>query len=86
MGENPSLTQLCPLWRSPNGLVVKFLTINAFLPIRVVGLMVILFPTTIFLRHGKVQCDAVLISQRSSNFVNFSSAKFPLEPCVIFRS
>jgi hypothetical protein len=86
MGEKPSLTQLCPLWHGPNGLVVNFLIINAFLPIQVVGLMVILFPTAILHRHGEVPCDVVLISRRSSNFANFPSAKFPLELSVTFRS
>jgi hypothetical protein len=86
MGEKPSLTQFCPLWRGPNGLVVNFLTINSFLPIRVVGRMVILSLMTILLFHGEVPCDVVLIFRRSSNFANFPSAKFPREPSVTFQS
>jgi hypothetical protein len=86
MGEKPSLTQFYPLWHSPNNLVVKFLTINSFLPVRAIGRMVILFPTTILLRHGEVPYDEVLISWRSSNFANFPSVKFPLEPSVTFRT
>jgi hypothetical protein len=62
MGENPSLTQFFPLWCGPNGLVEKFLIINAFLPILVIGLMVILSSMAIFHRHGEVPCDAVFVS------------------------
>jgi hypothetical protein len=78
MGEKPSLTQFYPIWRGPNGLVENFLTINSFLPIWGIGLTVILFPTDILLLRGKVPCDIVLISRRSSNFANFPSVKFPL--------
>jgi hypothetical protein len=83
---SPPLTQLCSLRRGPNGLMVSCLTINAFLPIWGISLTVILFPTTILLCYGEVPCDVVLISRRSSNFANFPSAKFPLEPSVTFRS
>jgi hypothetical protein len=86
MGENPSLTQSCPLWCSPNDLVVNFLIINAFLPIQAIGRMDILSLMTILLHHGEVSCDVVLIFQRSSNFANFPSAKFPWEPSVTFQS
>jgi hypothetical protein len=96
MGEKPSLTQLCPLWHGPNGLVANFLTINAFLPVQVIGLMIILFPTmsqiTVIIvtlsryQNCEVPCDTVLISRRSSNFAKFSSAKFPMEPSITFQS
>jgi hypothetical protein len=86
MGEKPPLTHLCPLWCCLNGLVVSCLTINSFLPIRGVGIMVILFSMAIFLCYGEVPCDAVVISRRSSSFVNFPFAKFPLEPSITFRS
>jgi hypothetical protein len=86
MGEKPSLTQFCLLQCGPNGLMVSFLTINSFLPVRGIGLMVILFPTAIFLCHGEVPCDVVLISRKISSFVNFSSAQFPLELFVTFLS
>jgi hypothetical protein len=83
-GEKPSLTQFCPLWHGPNGLVMNFMIINAFLPIRAIGLTVILSLMAILLRHGEVPCDAVLISRRRSNFANFPYAKFPREPSVTF--
>jgi hypothetical protein len=86
MGMNPSLTLFCPLWHGPNGLVVRFLSINVFLSIRGASLMVIMSPTVIFLHHGEVPCVVVLISRRSSNFSDFPSAKFPLEPSVTCRS
>jgi hypothetical protein len=86
MGENSSLTQFCPLWHGPNDLVEKFLTINVFLLIQGFILMVRLFPMAILLHHGEVPCDDVLISRQSSNFENFPSAKFTLEPFVSFGS
>jgi hypothetical protein len=58
------------------------MTINVFLPLRFVGRMVILSLTVILLCHGEVPCDVVLIFQRSSNFANFPSTKFPREPSV----
>jgi hypothetical protein len=66
--------------------MARFFTINVVLTICGVGLMVILFPMAILLHHGEVPCDAFLISQRSSSFENFPSAKYPLDPFVTFRS
>ena len=86
MGEKPLLIQLCPLWRSPNGLMARFLTMNFVLLIWGVSLTVILFPTTILLCHGEVPCGTIMISQQSPSFANFPSVKFPLEPYVNFRS
>jgi hypothetical protein len=63
---------------------VGFLTINVVLNVLGISLMVILFPMDIFIFHGKVPCDVVLISRRSSSFANFPSAKFPLEPSITF--
>jgi hypothetical protein len=86
MGNNPSLIQFCPLRHVPNGLMAIFFTIDVVLPVRGVSLMIILFPTAIFLYHGEVPYSVVLLSRRSSSFTNFPSAKFPLEPSVTFRS
>jgi hypothetical protein len=62
MGMKPSLTLFCLLWRGPNSQMVSCISINVFLPVRSIGLMVIMSPMTIFLRHGEVPCVVVLIS------------------------
>jgi hypothetical protein len=85
MGDKPSGIQFCLLRRGPNGLMVRFLTMNVVLTIRGASLMVILCPMNILLLHGEVPCGTILISQRSPNFANFPSAKFPMEPSVTFR-
>jgi hypothetical protein len=76
----PSLTMFCLLWHGPNGRMVSWLSINGFLSVQSIDLMVIMSPTAILLCHGEVPCVIVLISRQSSNFANFSSARFPLEP------
>jgi hypothetical protein len=86
MGKKPSLTQFCPLRRGPNGLVESCLTINSFLHVQGISRTVILSLITILLHHGEVPCDAIMVFYRSSNFVNFPSAKFPREPSVTFQS
>jgi hypothetical protein len=48
--------------------------------------MVIMSLMNILLCHGEVPRVDVLISWRSSNFANFLSVKFPLEPSVTFQS
>jgi hypothetical protein len=84
MEKRPSLIQFCPLRHGPNGMMVSLLTKNSFLPVRGISIMVILFPMDIFSRHGEVSCGIVMLSQQSSSFANFPSAKFPLESSVIF--
>jgi hypothetical protein len=59
---NPSLTLLCPLWHGPNGKMASYLYINIFIPVRSVGIMVIMSRTTILLFHGDVPFVAILIS------------------------
>jgi hypothetical protein len=86
MGEKPSLMQLCPLRRGPNGLMARFLVITVVLTIRVIGLMVIMPPMVIFLHHGEVPCCVVLVSRRSSDSGILPSAQFLLELSVTFLS
>jgi hypothetical protein len=76
----------CPLWRGPNGLMVRFLAITVVLIIWGVRLMVIMLSTAILLRRGEVPCCIVLISRQSSSFTNLPSVKSPLEPFANFLS
>jgi len=75
----------CSLWATSR-LWSSWSDISTVLPVRGIGLMTILFPMTIFLHHGEVPCEAVLISRRSSSFVNFPSTQFPLELSVNSQS